>query len=138
MKRTELFFPFEPKPKGRPRFTRTGHAYTPKTTHDYEKLIRDFYTENTQDFYEDAIQIKLTFYMPIPKSTTKIKRSQMESGEIKCTCKKDLDNMIKSFTDAIIGVAYLDDALITKINAQKKWASSNNVGVHMIITEDKE
>ena len=35
MKKTELFFPIEPKPKGRPRFNfRTGTAYTPKETKD--------------------------------------------------------------------------------------------------------
>ena len=40
MKKTEIFFPIEPKPKGRPKFTSRGHAYTPKTTLEYETKIR--------------------------------------------------------------------------------------------------
>ena len=29
----------EPKGKGRPRFTRSGHTYTPQATKDYERHI---------------------------------------------------------------------------------------------------
>lgn len=28
-----------PVPKGRPRFTRSGHTYTPDTTRKYEALV---------------------------------------------------------------------------------------------------
>ena len=73
VKKTEIFFPFEPVPKARPRFFR-GHAYTPKTTQDYEKKIAEYYKEQTDDFYDGAIKIKLVFHMPIPKSTTKKNR----------------------------------------------------------------
>ena len=134
MKKTELYFPFEPKPKGRPRFTRTGHAYTPKTTHDYEKQIREYYQENISDFYESAIKLSLIFYMPIPKSTTKKMRALMENGEQRHIKKPDLDNIVKAFTDALNGIAYADDSLITGINAQKKYGDP--VGISMVISED--
>lgn len=134
MKKTELFFPFEPKPKGRPRFTRTGHTYTPKATHDYEKQIRDFYKENSSDYYDSAIKVNLIFYMPIPKSTSKKKRALMESGEIKHTKKPDLDNMCKSLTDSLNGIAYADDSLITELHIKKRYGST--VGIEMKISED--
>lgn len=137
MKKTEMFFPFEPKPKGRPRMTRMGRAYTPKKTHDYEKLIRDYYRENTTDYYDCAIRVSLVFYMPIPKSTSKKKRALMESGEIKCTTHTgDADNLCKSVTDALNGVAYEDDSLITELHIKKKYGIS--VGTEMVITEDVE
>ena len=135
MRKTEIFFPYEPKPKGRPRFTKTGHAYTPKTTQDYEKLIREFYIENTTDFYDCAIQIKLVFNMPIPKSTTKKQKTMIEAGVIKYTKKPDVDNLIKSVTDALLGIAYSDDSLITKITAEKRYTFSEP-GTLMIIVED--
>lgn len=134
MKRTELFFPFEPKPKGRPRMTRRGRAYTPKATHDYEKLVQDYYRENSSDYYECAIKMSLTFYMPIPKSISRKKRAMMESGEIRCTTHKDLDNMAKSLTDGLNGVAYEDDCLITELHIKKRYGAS--VGTEMVITED--
>lgn len=134
MKKTELFFPFEPIPKGRPRMTRSGRAYTPKKTHDYEKLIRDYYKENTTDYYDCAVRMSLVFYMPIPKSVSKKKRFLMESGKLKCTTHKDLDNMTKSLTDALNGVAYEDDCLITELHIKKRYGSS--VGTEMVISED--
>lgn len=31
--------------KGRPRFTKFGHAYTPKKTREYEEHVKDLYKE---------------------------------------------------------------------------------------------
>jgi Holliday junction resolvase RusA-like endonuclease len=138
MKKTTLFFPFEPVPKGRPRFTRMGCTYTPKATKDYETKISDYYRENSKDFYEIAIRIQLTFYMPIPKSASKKNRTLMESGSIKHTKKPDTDNLCKAFTDALNGIAYKDDSLITTLHVCKKYASDNNVGIEMNILEDVE
>lgn len=135
MKKTELFFPFEPKPKGRPRVTKKGHAYTPQKTRDYEKLISEYYKENTTDFYEGAVKISLVFYMPIPKSVSKKKREMMSSGEIRCTTHTgDIDNLCKAVTDSLNGIAYTDDCLITELRAKKKYGV--NVGTEMTISED--
>lgn len=139
MKKTEIFFPFEPVPKGRPRFTRTGHAYTPKATQDYEKMIANYYLSQTKDFYDSAIKIKLVFNMPIPKSTSNKKRELMAVGVIKCTKHNgDVDNLAKAVLDALNTVAFEDDCLITKLTIIKKYASDNNVGIEMIISEDSE
>lgn len=135
MHKTEIFFPFEPIPKGRPKFTRMGHAYTPEKTRDYEELIREYYRLHTEDFYEDAIQIKLTFLMPIPKSTTKRVCRLIEAGVHKFTKKPDIDNLMKAVLDALNGVAFDDDSLITKITADKKYGT-DKVGTLMVITED--
>lgn len=137
MKRTELFFPFEPIPKGRPRMTRRGRAYTPSKTQDYERLIRDYYKNSTTDYYDCAIRVNLVFYMPIPKSTSKKKRALMESGEIKCTTHTgDVDNLAKAILDSLNGVAYEDDSLVTSLHIRKRYGSS--AGTDMVITEDLE
>lgn len=138
MHKTEIFFPFEPVPKGRPRFTRTGHAYTPKTTQDYEKKIAEYYRENCSDFYDIAIKVKIIFNMPIAKSITKKNRELIMTGIIKHTKKPDADNMTKSVTDALNGIAYADDSLITEIHVIKRYATDNNVGIELTIAEDVE
>ena len=134
MKKTELFFPYEPKPKGRPKFTRIGHAYTPKTTRDYESQIRDFYKENASDYYDSPIKVSLVFYMPIPKNTSKKKMELMKSGVIRHTKKPDSDNLAKAILDGINGVAFEDDKLITELRIKKRYGSV--VGTAMVITED--
>ena len=138
MRKTTIFFPFEPVPKGRPRFTRSGHAYTPQTTLDYEKKVREYYQSQTDDFYDGAIKVRLEFNMPIPKSTTKKNRELIATGVIKCTTHKDIDNLCKAVIDSILGVAYEDDKLITKLTAIKKYATDGNVGTLMEISEDVE
>ena len=134
MRKTELFFPYEPKPKGRPKFTRIGHAYTPKATRDYESQIRDFYKENASDYYDSPIKVSLVFYMPIPKSTSKKKMELMKSGAIRHTKKPDSDNLAKAILDGINGVAFEDDKLITELRIKKRYGSV--VGTAMVITED--
>lgn len=138
MHKTEIFFPFEPKPKGRPRFNKYGTTYTPSKTREYEEKIREFYKENATDYYETAIHVKLVFYMPIPKSISKKKRALMEDGKIKCTVHNgDIDNLTKAVTDALLKVAYEDDCLITKLSAEKRYAI-DLAGIAMEITEDVE
>ena len=138
MKKTTIFFPFEPVPKGRPRFTRAGHAYTPKTTLDYEKKLREYYQSQTDDFYDGAIKVRLEFNMPIPKSTSKKNRELMMIGVIKHTKKPDSDNMTKAVTDSVNGIAYADDSQITQLHVIKKYATDGNVGTLMEISEDVE
>ncbi len=139
MKKTEIFFPIEPKPKGRPKFTRQGHAYTPKTTLEYETKIKEFYKEQTEDFYDTAIRVRLVFNMAIPKSTSKKKSNLMMTGVIKCTVHNgDADNLAKAVLDALNGLAYEDDCLITKLTIIKKYASDGNVGTELEICEDVE
>lgn len=138
MKKTEIFFPFEPVPKGRPRFTRTGHAYTPKATQDYEKQISKFYCSNSDDFYDSAIKIKLVFNMPIPKSCTKKNRELIMANEIKYIKSPDADNLAKAVLDSLNGLAFKDDRLITKLMIEKRYSKDGNVGTEMTITEDLE
>lgn len=135
MKKTEIFFPYIPIPKARPRFFK-GHAYTPKTTQEYEKNISEYYQSQTDDFYETAIKVRLVFNMPIPKSTTKKNRQLIAAGIIKCTVHKDVDNMAKALLDSLNGLAYDDDRLITKLTIIKQYATDNNVGTFMEICED--
>lgn len=55
----------EPKGKGRPRFTKTGHAVTPKDTVIYENLVRMEYLNQCGEtkFPDDAIRKSTTLEM---------------------------------------------------------------------------
>lgn len=134
MKAEDIFFPFPPIAKGRPRFTRSGHTYTPKKTLDYERAIADHYNDSGLGMYKGPVQIKLVFQMPIPKSFTKKKIGLIREGFVKYDKKPDLDNLAKSILDALNGIAYEDDAKITGLFLVKRY--SNFPGVTMTIRED--
>lgn len=70
---------------------------------------------------ECAIEIKMVFVMPIPKSTSKKKREKMVVGETKHTKKSDLDNLIKNLFDCMNGIVFVDDKQVFKLDAVKVY-----------------
>lgn len=137
LKKTDIFFPFEPVPKGRPRFRRTGkfiHSYTPPTTQRFESQIHDYYVDNCGDFYDGAIKVYLIFHMPIPVSISKKKKLLMVSNTTKHIKRPDGDNLAKSILDALNGIAYADDSQITILHIEKRYGEQ--VGISLKITED--
>lgn len=136
MKEIDLFIPITPVPKGRPRFSRYGHSYTPSKTREYEALVSLWYEKHCNECFEDAIRVYLTFYMPIPKSTPNSKRTMMIVNDIKHTKKPDTDNLVKGLLDALNGYAYKDDSQITVLHAEKKYGVAT--GIRLKIIEDVE
>lgn len=125
MKSHEQTWFIEPVAKGRPRFTRTGHAFTDKKTRDYEKTIREGYIGGK---FEGPIGVSLTFGMPIPKSTSKRNREKMiEKKLLPCVKIKDVDNCMKSVLDALNGIAYEDDSQIVYLMGRKVYAAEPHV-----------
>ena len=62
----------EPVGKGRPRFTRSGHAYTPEKTADYEQLVKLSFRKKYPDFKPilKVVPLSVTIFaeFPIPAS----------------------------------------------------------------------
>ena len=113
-----LTIPGRPLPKGRPRFTRTGHAYTPRTTKIYEQKIRDICTEHFDEPITCLVSMELKFYI-----------TGKRPG--------DLDNMIKAVGDGIQPTAIADDNQIYKITAQRiKVDKAGDQRVEIIIISD--
>ena len=136
--RVEFFIPCEPTAKGRPRFTRNGHAYTPKTTRDAEKLIRkavvQAMTVNGVEMIRDVpIAVRTDFlYSPL-KSWGKRKLEMLERCEFFWkTTKPDVDNLKKLVLDAMNGLVYEDDALIAKSEETKRYCAGT-AGVQITV-----
>lgn len=109
----KITIPGVPVAKGRPRFTQSGHAYTPEKTEVYEKTVRHCWQTQAAEMVLPAgkpIFATIYAYFPIPKSCSKKKRQALESTyHIK---KPDADNLAKSVLDALNGHAYPDDSAI--------------------------
>lgn len=131
-----LFFevPGEPRGKGRPRFSKTGHTYTDSETRAYEKKIVAYYRKAFGAFrWQDAavLEIDVTAYYPIPKSATKTAKAAMQAMATKPTKKPDLDNVIKAVLDALNGVAYKDDSQVVRIEACKEYSDSPRLEIQI-------
>jgi len=132
--------PGEPRAKGRPRMTESGHVYTPKNTTTYENLVKITYMNEVRKvmpFGQDAqIRIDILAQMAIPKSASKKAKALMLAGIEKPAKKPDFDNVGKVICDALNGLAYRDDSAITTATVRKRWASVPCVVV--TICEDRE
>tara|TARA_R110002167_G_scaffold34895_11_gene111501 strand:- start:1711 stop:2151 length:441 start_codon:yes stop_codon:yes gene_type:complete len=113
-----------PVGKARPRFTRTGHVYTPAKSKDYEKLVsQSAWVAMVQAKIkptEKPVYLEIEAYMPIPKSWSKAKQDQARMGVIR-PAKPDLDNIIKAILDGCNSVIYRDDVQVHSIKARKLY-----------------
>ena len=133
----------EPIPQGRPRFTKTGHAYDPERSRNYKQLVRFWVTQHLKKIddwkpFENALCVDLTFYMGIPSSWSKKKRIQAIQGQIRPTSKRlgDLDNIVKAILDANNGLLWVDDCIITDLSARKRY-TADLARVVLKVTEER-
>lgn len=103
--------PIRPQVKGRPRFSKRGHAYTPKKTRDYETAVREYYDG---PLFEGPISMSVVFTLKRAQITI----TQLEGEESKL--RGDTTNYLKAIEDALNGVAYADDKQIQRIVGKKK------------------
>lgn len=108
-------------PKGRPRFTRSGHAYTPSRTRKNEDEIREHLIR--QQKYPiiakgTACRVDVVFYFQRPRTDKKCKRDF-------CLTTTDLDNLIKQVLDASIEILFDDDKSIVEMRAAKQYSTSS-------------
>lgn len=133
---TTYTVPGEPRGKGRPRFTRLGKPYTDAKTRAYEALIRDVFRANGGIMAQKPVMVSVCIYHGIPKSWSKSKRQMAEDCRIIPTCKPDIDNVAKILLDALNGIAWRDDTLVTGL-ALAKCYTSGEPCIAFQITDDK-
>ena len=121
-----------PTGKGRPRFDRNGHAYTPTRTKVVEDLCRAKIVqqrEATPEWSADApyfpagtpVGVVINISFEIAGSWTKAKKRQAENDELLPTSKPDIDNVAKLALDAMNGIVYADDAQIVEMRTVKRY-----------------
>lgn len=123
----------KPVGKGRPRFTRNGHTYTPEKTRKFENLVKNEAKKQLKGQlipdYEGEVQVNIKANFEPPKSMSNKKRSAiLETG---CTKKPDTDNLAKIILDSLNKIAYKDDSQVTKLKVTKAYANTDYIEVEI-------
>ena len=121
----------QPQGKGRPRFTKNGHAFTPQATRDYENLIAESFKAAGGELFDGYVCVNISAFYKIPQATTKVKRGMIERGFLKPAVKPDIDNVLKVVLDALNGVAYKDDSRVVSVTARKVYSFEPKIVIEM-------
>lgn len=123
----------QPVGKGRPRFTKSGHAYTPDKTRDYENAIAWAYKAAGGKLCGGYVSISVKAFYKIPKSATKANAEMMRKGFMRPVVKPDIDNVLKAVLDGLNKIAYSDDTQVIAGSFEKFY--SDNPGVIVEVAE---
>jgi len=128
-----IVIPGEPKAKARPRMsTKTGRAFTPKETIQYENWVKTCYIDQAGNRkLEGQIKATIITYYSIPKSTTKKKREQMLEETLRPTKKPDLDNIAKAVLDSLNKIAFDDDSQIVSLTVEKYYSENPRIELQL-------
>jgi len=134
----EFEVPGDPVAKGRPRFTRTGFAYTDKKTASFENLVRLAFSSSYPEAIptDQPVSLSIVARFPIPVSWSKKKKALAMAEKMHKVSRPDLDNIIKSVSDGLNEVAWKDDAQIYELHARKSYAENPSTKVRIIVQED--
>lgn len=105
--------------KGRPRFTKDGHAFTPSSTRMYEREILKAFRAAGGTKLSGPLHVDIEAVYGVQKTATKAERMRRLNGDELALKKPDLDNIEKVVYDALNGIAYEDDAYIVSTRTIK-------------------
>ncbi len=118
--------PGKPQGKGRPRFTRSGHTYTPGSTAAYEERVKLAYRQAGGGKLSGFVSADILAVFTVPKSYTKAQKAA--AFDMRYAPKKpDCDNIAKIILDALNGLAYDDDAQVVKLRVEKRYGTTERV-----------
>ena len=109
-------------------------------THIYDtqtkvmNALKFFFAQQMRDegflkLSEGPVKVNLTAYMPKPRSWSHRRLKEAEDKPV--TTKPDCDNIFKIYSDILNGIAYKDDAQISKLLVEKLY--SDNPRVEIVI-----
>lgn len=114
--------PGQPVPKARPRFSsKSGTAYTPKRTKNFETLIKKHIKPLVKDIFLGPVHVHINVVFKRPKY---MQKNIYNEGLILHTKRPDLDNVVKAVLDALNSVLK-DDSQVCKLSATKYYAEKH-------------
>ena len=131
-------FDIEPVEQARPRATRMGKGirlYDPKKVTIFKRqlgmLAKQQMLNRGLEPFDGPLEVCMEFYRPVQASLSRKERARRLSGVHRPTVKPDLDNYIKSTSDALNGILWADDNLIISLEAKKFYAEKPHLTVEI-------
>lgn len=129
----------EAVPKARPklvmnRYTGKPHLYTAETTRCWEESVMcQALKHKPIKLIDSEVKLGIKIFRGIPKSMSKKDLCKALSGELRPLKKPDLSNYIKSIEDALNGLFWTDDSIVTEYlpGTGKYYAEAPHVDIEI-------
>ena len=119
-----------PRPQKQTQFGK-HRAYDPSK--QYKQAIQwQIRPHAPKDPLTGALHVDMTFYLPIPKGTSKILSRQMINGTALPYKRPDLDNLAYIVTNAMKEIIYEDDSQIVDLILTKRYAETPKTVIKVI------
>ena len=131
-------FDIEPVEQARPRATRMRkgiRVYDPEKVAVFKRQLGALAAQQMQEQglepYDGPLEVHMQFYRPVQASVSKKERARRLSGAHRPTVKPDLDNYVKSTSDALNGIMWTDDNCIVGLAAEKFYSEKPHLMVEV-------
>ena len=129
--------------KQRPKFNRnTGITYTPHKTVTFESTLKVLaqkeLEKNNGKPFDKACCVQILVSKKVPDNWSIKKKVQYANQHFAVTVKPDIDNIAKSVLDALNGVLYTDDKLVSSLHIDKCYSDHDSVMVMCYGIGDKD
>ncbi len=121
----EFIIPGKLQAKQRPRMNgATRRMYTKRETRIAEAFIREHFSSqfHTHQPFRGPVSLEIEFYREPPVSWAKWRQRAAVDGLYMDDIGADLDNKVKTISDALNNIAYKDDRQIVSLCAKKTFA----------------
>lgn len=138
------------KPTGQPRPRMTavgGHArsYDPEKAVNYKAFVRMLCIDAMRKSGETdptpvpgtGFKVRISAAFKPPASWSNKKKDRAIEGEIEATIKPDVDNIAKILMDAINGLIWSDDKMVTDLRVSKGYWTEDEVTMSIEWYEEK-
>ena len=132
METRKYIVPLVPVPWKRP-----GYRKDLRIIWDRQKQLKQTYRTILEEQCTDldpfchACELKLIFYLPIPKKSRPKQGVSVLHGRYH-HYRPDLSNLIKFVEDAAIGILYTDDSLIASCRAEKRYDENPRTEIYLL------
>ena len=112
-------------------------SYTPAKTRRFSALVRGVASRVMAGAapISGPVGMEITFLFRPPKSWPLWRRAAAIDGVLAPTARPDMDNLDKALLDALNGVAFDDDALISRHGAEKRFAEQDAIVVRIFMLD---
>lgn len=131
-------FDIAPVEQARPRATRMVKGirlYDPEKVTIFKRqlgmLAKQQMLDRGLEPFDVPLDVCMEFYRPVQASISRKERARRLSGVHRPIVKPDLDNYVKSTSDALNGIIWVDDNLIVSLEAKKFYAEHPHLTVEI-------